>query len=176
MLCYYTWRRRNSNSYPKSYGVVVVQSPSFFQLFATPWSAALQASAPPKVCPSLCSLHRWCHPAISSSDALFSFCPQSFPESGTFPMSWLFTSDQNNGASASTSALAMSIHGWFPLRLTGLVSLLFKELSGAFSSTTAQRNQILQCSAFFMVHLSQLYMTTGRLYCVPKIKCKFKHD
>ena len=46
-------------------------------------------SPSPKVCPNSCPLHWWCHPAISSSDALFSFCPWSFPASGTFPMSWL---------------------------------------------------------------------------------------
>ena len=67
----------------------------------------LQHTRPPcpspsaRIFPSSCSLHWWCHPVISSSDNLFSFCPQSFPASGTFPMSWLFTSDdQNPGASA----------------------------------------------------------------------------
>ena len=74
------------------------------------------------------------HPAISSSDALFSLCPQSFPASRTFPMSWLFVSDdQNTGASASV--LPMSIQGWFPWRLTALISLLSKGLSEIFSST-----------------------------------------
>ena len=68
--------------------VMVVQPPSHVWLFVTPWTAACQASFPspsPGVCPSSCSLHQWCHPAISSSDALFPFCPQSFPASGTFP-------------------------------------------------------------------------------------------
>ena len=76
----------------------------------------LQHSRPPcpspslKVWPSSCSLHWWCHPAISSSDALFSFCPQSFPAQGAFPMSRLFISDdQNIGASASASVLAVKI-------------------------------------------------------------------
>ena len=78
-------------------------------------------SPSPKVCPSLCPLHRWCHPDISSSDALFSFCPQSFPASGTFPMSHLFAShDQNTRVSASASVLLMSIQGCFTLRLTSL--------------------------------------------------------
>ena len=79
------------------------------------WPHGLQHTRPPcpslspRVCPSSVSLHRWCHPAISSSDALF-FCPQSFPVSGTFPMSCLFTSDdQNTGASASGSVLPMNI-------------------------------------------------------------------
>ena len=82
-------------------------------------------SQSPEVCPSSCSLHRWCHLAISSSDTLFSFCLQSFPASGTFPMSQLFTLDnQNTGVSASASVLPMSIQSWFPLKLTGLISSL----------------------------------------------------
>ena len=67
-------------------------------------------SPPPEVCPSSCSLHRRSRPASSSSDALFSFCPQSFPASGTFPMSIPFSSDdQNTGASASASVLPVNI-------------------------------------------------------------------
>ena len=81
----------------------------------------------PEICPSSCPSHRWCHPALSSSDALLSLYPQSFPASGTFPVSQLFTSDdQNTGVSASTAVLPMSNQGWFPLRLTGLISLLSK--------------------------------------------------
>ena len=96
-------------------------------------------SISPKVCPSSYSLHQWCHPAISSSDALFSFCSQSFP--GTFPMNHLFASDeQNTGASASASVLLVNIQGWSPLRLTGSI-LLFKGLSGVFSSTKVQSHQ-----------------------------------
>ena len=101
-------------------------------------------SPSPKLCPSSCPLHQGCHPAISSSDVLFSFCPQFFPVSGTFPMSWLFTlGDRNTGGSASASVLPMSIQGLFPLILTGLISLLSKGLSRVFSSTTVQRYQFL---------------------------------
>ena len=96
----------------------------------------------PKVCPSLCPLRQWCHPAISSSDALFCICPQFFPASGTFLMGQLFTSDdQNTEVSASASVLPMSIQCWLPLRLTGLISLLSKGLSGVFSSTTAPKHR-----------------------------------
>ena len=108
----------------------------------------LQHTSPPCPLPSpgvgsdSCPLHWWCHLAISSFDALLSFCPQTFPASGTFPMSWLFTSnDQNTGTSASVSVLSMSVQGLFPLRLTGLISLLSKGLSGLFSSTTVRRHQ-----------------------------------
>ena len=95
----------------------------------------------PKVCSSSCPLHLWHHPAFSSSDALFFFCPQSFPASGTFPVSHLFASgDQNTGASASPSVLPTGIQGWFPLRLTGLI-LLSKGLSGVICSTIVWRHQ-----------------------------------
>ena len=91
------------------------------------WSQGLQhtrlpcPSPSPGVCPNSCPLHQWCCSAISSSDTIFSFCPWSFPASGTFSMSCLFASDgQNTGASASASVLPMNIQGWFPLGLTGL--------------------------------------------------------
>ena len=71
----------------------------------------------------------------------FSFCLQSFPISGSFPMSWLFTSGgQSIGASASASVPPVNIQGWFPLGLTGLVSLQFRELPRVFSSTTIQKH------------------------------------
>ena len=91
-------------------------------------------SPSPEVCPSSCPLTRW-WPTISSSVALFSFCFQSFPASGSFPMNLLFASHgQSIGASASV--LPMNIQGWYPLRLTGLISLLSKGFSRVFSNTT----------------------------------------
>ena len=100
-------------------------------------------SPTPRACSSSCSLHQWCHPASSSSDALYSFCPLSFPASRTFPMSRLWASDeQNTGVSASASILPVNILGWSPLRFTGLISLLSKRLAGIFSSTTVQRHQL----------------------------------
>ena len=97
-------------------------------------------SPSPKVCPNSSPLHRWCHPAFSFPNALSSSYPQSFPASVTFLMSRLFTlGDQNTRASALASVLPMSIQGWFPLRLTGLI-LLSKGLSLVFSSTTIQRH------------------------------------
>ena len=108
------------------------------------------------VCPSSCPLNQWCHPTISSSVAPFSFCLHSFPASGSFPMSWVFPSgSQSIGASASV--LPMNIQGWFSLRLNSLIFLLSKGLSRVFSSTT-----VLRHSAFFIVQLSYLYMTTGK--------------
>ena len=122
----------------------------------------LLPSPSPGVCPSSCSLHQWCHPAISNSDALFYFCPQFFPASGSFPMSWLFTwCNQTIGASASASVLPMSIQGWFPLRLTGWISLQFKGLSRVFSSTTVW-HQFHGPLPSFTIQFSQPCMTTGK--------------
>ena len=90
----------------------------------------LQHARPP--CPSptpgaysnSCPLSQWCHPATSSSVVPFSFCPQSFPASGSFPMCQFFASGgQSIGVSASASVLPMTIQDWFPLGLTGLISL-----------------------------------------------------
>ena len=96
----------------------------------------------PHQLPSWCPSHQWCHPTISSSVTLFAFCPQSFPASGSFPVRQVFASgDQNTGVLASAPVLLMRLQGWFPLRSTGLISLLSKGLSGVFSSTTVGRHQ-----------------------------------
>ena len=101
-------------------------------------------SPPPRAYSNSCPLTPWCHPTISSSDDPFSSCPQSFPASGSFPMSWLFTSGgQNIGASASASILPKNIQGWFPLGLTGLISMPSKGLSRVFSNTTVQKHQFV---------------------------------
>ena len=96
----------------------------------------------PGIHPNPCPLSRWCYPTMSSSVVPFSFCPQSFPESGSFQMSQLFTlGGWSIGASASASVLPMNIQGWLPLVLTGLVSFLSKGLSRVFSSTTVRKHQ-----------------------------------
>ena len=96
-----------------------------------------------------CPSHRWFHPTISSSVVPFSSHLQSFPTSGSFPISRLFASDgQSIGASALTSLLPMNIQDWFPLGLTGWISLLPKGLSRVFFNTTVQKNQ------FFSTKLS----------------------
>ena len=96
----------------------------------------------PGVYSNSCPFTWWCHPTISSSVIPFSSCLQSFPASGSFLLSWLFTSGgQSIGTSVSSSVLLMNIQGWFPLGLTVLISLLSKELSRVFSSTTVERHQ-----------------------------------
>ena len=112
------------------------------------WPHGLQHARLP--CPSpapglysnSCPLSQWCHPAISSSGIPFSTCLQSFPASGSFPVSQLFAlSGQNIGFSASASVLPMNIQDWFPLGWTGCISLQSKGLSRVFSNTTGQKHQ-----------------------------------
>ena len=99
-------------------------------------------SPTPRVQPNPCPSSRWCHPTISSSVIPFSSCPQSFPASGSFPMSQFFTSGgQSIGASASTSVLPMNTQDWSPLEWTGWISLQSKGLSRVFSNTTVQKHQ-----------------------------------
>ena len=99
-------------------------------------------SLSPEVCSDLCPLSWWHHLTISSSVALSSSWLQSFPASESFLMSQLFTSGgQSIGASALTSVLPMDIQGWFPLGLTGLISLQSKGLSRIFSNTSIQQHQ-----------------------------------
>ena len=106
-------------------------------------------SPTPGVHPNSCPSSRWCHPTISSSLVPFSFCLQSFPASESFQMSQLFTSGgQSIGVSASASFLPMNIQDWFPLGLTGWISLQSEGLSRVFSNTTVQKHQ------FFCTQLS----------------------
>ena len=98
-------------------------------------------SPTPGACSNSCPSSRWCHPTISSSVVPLS-CLQSFPASGSFPMSQLFASGgQSIGASALALVLLMNIQGWFPLGLTGYISLQSKGLSSVFSNTTVQKHQ-----------------------------------
>ena len=110
---------------------VVVQLLNHVQLFVTPWTAALQASLSFAIFWSLLKLMsiESVMSSISSSVVPFFFCPQAFPASVSFPVSWLFiSSGQSIGTSASASVLSMNIQGWFPLGLTSLISLLSKGL------------------------------------------------
>ena len=99
-------------------------------------------SPTPRACSNSCPLSQRCHPIISSSVVPFSSCLWSFPASGSFPMIWLFASDdQSIGASSSASVLPMNIQDWFPLEWTGWISLQFKGLSRVFSNTIVQKHQ-----------------------------------
>ena len=112
------------------------------------WPHELQHARPPcpsptpRVYPNSCSSSQWCHPVISSSVIPFYSCPQSFPASGSLPMSQFVASGgQSIGVSASTSVLPMNTQDWSPLGWTGWLSLQSKGLSRVFSNTTVQKHQ-----------------------------------
>ena len=106
-------------------------------------------SPTPRVYSNSCASSRWCHPTISSSDIPFSSCLQSFPASGSFPVSQFVASGvQSIGVSASASVLPMNTQDWSPLGWTGWISLQSKGLSRVFSNTTVQKHQ------FFFTQLS----------------------
>ena len=135
----------NNCTYCGDYVVVVVFGhsvmsnsllPHGLQHARLPWP-----SLSPRVCSNSCPLSRWCHPTISSSVIPFFSFLHSLPASVSFPMSQFFASGgQSIEASASAPALQMHIWGWFPLELTGLKSLLCKELPRVFTSTTIQKH------------------------------------
>ena len=108
------------------------------------WPHGLQHARLPCLSPAprsgsnSCPLSWWCHPAISSSIVPFSSCLQSFPASGSFPMSQPFTSG-GQSIRASASLLPINIQNWFPLGLTGCISLQAKGLSRVFFNTTVQK-------------------------------------
>ena len=117
----------------------------------------LQRTRPPcpsrtsRVYPNSCPLSWWCHPIITSSIIPFSSRHQSFPASGSFPMSQFFTSgSQRIGVSASASVLPMNIRDWFPLGWTGWISLLSKGFSRVLFNTTFQKHDS-SVSDFFIV-------------------------
>ena len=122
-----------------------------------PWSRLPCPLPFPGACSNSCPLSRWCHPTISPSVIPSLSCLQSFPASGSFLMSWFFSSDgQSIGVSASI--LPMHIQDWFPLGLSALISLQSKGLLQHHTSKAS----ILQHSAFFMVQLSHPYVITGK--------------
>ena len=132
--------------------LLLLLSRSHVRLFATPGTAAYQASLFFPVSLNLlksmsiesvmlCNHLILCHPLL--------FCLLSFPEPCSFPMSWLFTSGgQSIGASALASVLPMNIQGWFPLGLTGLIFLLSNGLSRFFSS-----NSVWKINSLVLSHL-----------------------
>ena len=141
--CKNWWNR--SKVYPLVNCIVPVWIFWFWLFFGCPVVSDSEHNRPPcslrffGVCPSLDLLHGWCHPGISFSDTLFSFCPQCFPASRTFPESavyiiwpkyWSFSISPSNEYS-----------GLISLKIDGLISLLSKGLSGISSSTTVQIHQ-----------------------------------
>ena len=111
-----------------------------------------------RLCSNSCPLSWWCHSTSSSSVIPFSSCPQSFPASGSSTASWLFTSGGwSIGASASASVLPMNIQGWFPLRLTGFISLQSRDSQESspapqFEGISSLALSLFYCPALTSVH------------------------
>ena len=128
-----------------AYVVALAHLLSCVWLFAAPQTAARQASLSFtifQVCSNSCPLSRWCHPTILSSVIPFSSCPQSLPESESFPMSQLFAwGGQSTRVSGLASFLPKKSQGGSPSEWTGWISLQSKGLSRVFSNTTVQNHQ-----------------------------------
>ena len=105
-------------------------------------------SPTPRPCSNSCLSSQWCHPTISFSVILFSSCFQSFPASGSFPVSQFSSGGQSIGVSASASVLPVNIQDCFPLGLTGLIFLQPKGLSWIFSNSKVHKHK------FFVAQLS----------------------
>ena len=118
-------------------------------------------SPTPRVHPNPCPLSRWCYPTISSSAVPFSSCLQSFPASGSFPMSQFFASDgQSIGVSASV--LPMNIQDWFPAGWLGWIFLAVQGTLKSLLQHHSSKASVLWHAAFFIAQLSHPYMTTGK--------------
>ena len=138
-----------------------VQSLNCVWLFVTPWTAACQASLPsatPRDFSNSSPCSRWCHPTISSSVLPFSFCLQSFPASGSFPMSQLFTSGGQNYWSFSISP-SNEYSGLISFRIDWFDTLAVQQTFKSLLQHHSSKASILWGSAFFMVQLSHPYMT-----------------
>ena len=131
----------------------------------TQWAAASQAPLSSTISWNLLkfmSIELWCYLTISASAVSFSFFLQSFPASGSLPMSWLLASgDQNIWDSASASVLPVNILGWFPL---GLTLLAVQGTLKSLYQHDISKVSILWWSVFLIIQLSHLYMTTGKPY------------
>ena len=131
----------------------------------TPWTAARQASCPsptPRAYLNSCPLSWWCHPTISSSVIPFSSCLQSFPASGSFPMSQPFASGgQSIGVSAQDEN-SNEYSGLISFRMDLLDLLDVQETLKSLLQHHSSKASILWHSAFFIVQLSHPYMTTGK--------------
>ena len=130
--------------------LLLLSSCSCLVMYDSLWPHGLQhtrlpcPSPPPRNCSNSCPLSQWCHPTTSSpSPPTFSISQHQ----GLFQ--WVFTSGGPSiGASVSASVLPMNIQGWFPLGLTGLISLQSKGLSRVFSSTTIWRHKFFWTQPF----------------------------
>ena len=158
MLCYADMEKRELHLIVLQCGSVQFSSVARSCLTLQPnglQHARLPCPSPtPRAYSDSCASSWWCHPTISSSVVPFSSCLQSFPASGSFPMSQFFTSG-GQSIGASVSVLPMNTQDWFPLGLTALISLQSKGLSRVFSKTTVQKHHSSELN--FIVQLTSIH-------------------
>ena len=115
----------------------------------------------PGVYSNSCPLSRWCHPVISSSVVPFSSCPQSFPASGSFPMSQLYMRWPKYCSFSFSVSPSNEYPGLISFRMDSLALLAVQGTLKSLLQHHSSKASIFQCSAFFTVQLSHPYMTTG---------------
>ena len=174
--------KSTNTSLVKAHTVKVVDQPLIKVQFscsvmsdsATPWTAAHQAFLSTGACSNSCPSSHWCHRTNSSSVVPFSSCPQSSLALGSFGRSPFFTSGgQSIGVSASASVLPVNIQDWFPLGLTGLISLQSKGLSRVFSNTTDEKHQFFGAQLFLWSnsHIHMWLLEKSKLW-LEELVCK----
>ena len=148
------------------YLLFIVQLLGHVWLFVTPWTGSTPDFSVLHCLSDFAQTHiHWIGDALQPSYLLSSPSPPALNLSSIRVFSIVLavcTGSQSIGASVSASVLSLNIQGWFPLRLTGLISLQSKGLSTIFSSTAVQKHQFFGTQAFFIVQLSHPYMTTGK--------------
>ena len=145
--------------------VLVVQSLSYAQLFAAPWTAVHQASLSFTISQGLLkltSIDEWCHPTISSSVAPLSSSPQSFPASGSLPMSQLCIRWPKYWSFSLSISPSSEYSGLISFRIDWFDLLAFQGTLKSLLQYYNSKESIVQHSTFFMLQLSRLYMTTGK--------------
>ena len=115
----------------------------------------------PRVCSNSCPSSQWCHPTISSSVVPFSSCPQSFPASGSFPMSQFFASGGQILSFRFSISPSNEYSGQISFRMDWLDLFAVQGTLKSLLKHHSSKASVLQCSAFFMIKLSHPYMTTG---------------
>ena len=156
-LCHYQLDGREFEQAPFQFSSVAQSCPTL-QPHGLQHTKLPCPSPTPRACSNSWPSSRWCHVTTSSSVVPFYSCLRSFPTSGSFPMSQLFTSGgQSIGASASASILPMNIQDWFPLGQTGLISLQSKALSRVFSNTQFKSINFLALSFLYRPTFTSRY-------------------
>ena len=168
------WNKNSSGLCINNSTVAVVQWLHCVQL-CDPMDCSMPVFPVLHCLPGFAQIHvqsQWCYLMISSSVTPFSSCPQSFQESRSFPMSWVFTS-HSQSIRASTSILPMNIQGWFPFGLTGLISC--SPRASRVLSSTVQKHKFFgtQCSLWSNSHIHNWLLEKPQLWPYRPLSAKW---